>query len=103
METKKEQQFSIHFKLEHNQEVYLMMIYLERIAVRMKTVPDDKVMALYPLNTWMTTAASFPATSTVFDSVRLSSLFGLLFRDGGPLHIVMERNFVCLWRRHNCN
>jgi hypothetical protein len=19
------------------------------------------------------------------------------------VHIVMERNFVCLWRRHNCN
>jgi hypothetical protein len=48
-----------------------MMIYLERIVVGMKTVPEDKVMTLYPLNTWMTTAASFPATSKVFDSVKL--------------------------------
>jgi hypothetical protein len=26
---------------------------------------------------------------------------GLLFRDG--VYIGMERNFVCLWRRQNCN
>jgi hypothetical protein len=51
-----------------------MLVYLKRIAVRMKTVPENKVMVLYPLNTWMTTAASFPAPSTVFDSVRLQSL-----------------------------
>jgi hypothetical protein len=50
------------------------MVYLERIAVRMKTVPENKIMVLYPLNTWMTTAASFPATSVVFDSVRLQYL-----------------------------
>jgi hypothetical protein len=43
------------------------MVYLERIAVGMKIIPEDKVMALYPLNTWMTTAASCPAPSTVFD------------------------------------
>jgi hypothetical protein len=74
METKNEQQFFILFKLKHNQEVYLMMIYLERIAVRMKTVPEVKVLTLFPLYRWMTTAASFPATSTVFDSDRLQSL-----------------------------
>jgi hypothetical protein len=28
---------------------------------------------------------------------------GLIFRDGVPYwHIGMDRNFVCLWRRHNC-
>ncbi len=63
-----------HSNLNTIRKLYLMMIYLERIAVRMKTVPEDKIMALYPLNTWMTTAASFPATSTVFHSVRLQSL-----------------------------
>jgi hypothetical protein len=26
---------------------------------------------------------------------------GLLFRDGAPY--CHDRNFVCLWRRHNCN
>ncbi len=51
------------------------MVYLERIAVRMKTAPEDKVMVLYPFNTWMTTAASCPAPSTAFDSDRLQSLF----------------------------
>jgi hypothetical protein len=59
------------FLNQKSESFYLVMVYLERIAVRMKTVPEDKVMALYPLNTWMTTAASFPATSSVFDSVRL--------------------------------
>jgi hypothetical protein len=27
---------------------------------------------------------------------------GLPFKDATGLHIGMDRNFVCLWRRHNC-
>jgi hypothetical protein len=27
---------------------------------------------------------------------------GLIFRDWAGFHIGMDRNFVCLWRRHNC-
>ncbi len=88
---KKEQQFFILFKLERNQEVYLVMIYFERIAVRMKTVPGDKVMTLYPLNTWMTTAASCPATSIVFDSVRLQYLLENRQKD---LHNNISSNFI---------